>query len=660
MTTHSLHHNPIVWRPTPDIVERSQLTRFMSLHGIRDLDELQRRSVEEPSWFWNAVLRDLDIQFSTPYGAVMDTSAGLPWTRWCVGGEMNVVHNCLDKRIGTPSEHAPALRWTGETGDTRVLTYGELWREVNRAANALVTAGFRRGDVIALCMPMVPEIAIAFFAIVKIGAIVMPLFSGYGADAIATRLNDGGAAALITADAALRRGKVIPMKVPVDEAVGQASSVRHVIVVRCHGGVPEMTPGRDLWWHDIVAKESNHFETVRTSAEEPFMLIYTSGTTGRPKAAVHTHCGFPVKAAQDLQHGFDIDARDTLFWVTDMGWMMGPWELLGATLLGSAVVLYEGAIDHPAPDRLWHVVETQQVTVLGVSPTLIRMLMHVDPAAVDRHDLSSLRILGSTGEPWNPEPWRWLFEKVGGARLPIINYSGGTEISGGILSGNVLSPLKPCGFSGPLPGMAVDVVNELGEPVRGRVGELVIRAPWIGMTRGFWRDPERYVQTYWSRFPDVWVHGDWAAIEEGDEAAWYIFGRSDDTLKIAGKRVGPAEIESVLVAHPLVKEAAAIGAPDATKGEKLICFCVLVPGVNGDAALEQQLKDFVRQAMGNALKPQTVRFVEDLPKTRNGKIMRRVIRAVYTGDDAGDLSGLDEASRALLPQFSNAYPSCGS
>jgi acetyl-CoA synthetase len=645
----------VVWRPTPDIVQASQLRRFMSANGLRDLTDLLRRSVDDPTWFWNAVLADLDIEFFTPYDQVMDTSHGVPWTQWCVGGQMNIVHNCLDKRIGTAREQMPALKWSGEDAGTAVLTYGELCREVNRAANALKRLGFAERDVIGLCMPMVPEIAIAFFAIVKIGAIVLPLFSGYGADAIATRLADARAAGVITTDRAQRRGRAIAMKPVVDQAVRKVASVRRVIVVKRLGGESPMQAGRDVWWHEAIERESGQCETVHTSADEPFMLIYTSGTTGRPKGAIHAHCGFPVKAAQDLQHGFDMNAQDTLFWVTDMGWMMGPWELLGATVLGATIVLFDGAVDYPSSDRLWSLVDDHRVSVLGVSPTLIRVLMHADEGAVDRHDLSSLRILGSTGEPWNPDPWLWFFQKVGRSRLPIINYSGGTEISGGILSGNVLTPMKPCAFSGPLPGIDADVVDPNGRPLRGQVGELVIRKPWIGMTRGFWNDPDRYLQTYWSRFRDVWVHGDWAAVEEGEERLWYILGRSDDTLKIAGKRVGPAEVESVLVSHPMVEEAAAIGIPDEIKGEKLICFCVLSAGARQGPALEQELNDLVQQAMGHALKPAAVRFVAGLPKTRNGKVMRRVIRAIYAGQDPGDLSALDDASRSSLQEFSGAY-----
>jgi acetyl-CoA synthetase len=614
----------------------------MDVHGIGELPELQRRSIDDPEWFWNAVLSDLRLEFFKPYEKVIDTSAGLPWTRWCVGGELNIVVNCIDRWIGTPREQAPAIRWSTEEGASGMLTYGELSQQVNRAAHALQRLGLSKGDVIGICMPMTPEIAVSFFAVIKIGGIVLPLFSGYGADPIATRLADSGAKALITADGTRRRGRMILMKPIADEAARRVPSLRHIVVVRRVGEPIAMQHDRDIWWNEIVPRESSQFTAVRTAAEDPFMLIYTSGTTGRPKGAVHTHCGFPVKAAQDLQHGFDMRADDTLFWITDLGWMMGPWELLGATLLGATFVLYEGALDYPTCNRVWQLVAEHRVSILGISPTLVRMLMRAPDSAPGEYDLSSLRVLGSTGEPWNPDPWWWLFDTIGKRQLPIINYSGGTEISGGIISGNVLTPMKPCAFAGPLPGMAADVVDANGQSVRGAVGELAIRAPWIGMCRGFWKDPDRYLDTYWSRFADVWVHGDWALIDE--DGQWFIFGRSDDTLKIAGKRVGPAEVESALVAHPAVIEAAAVGVPDEVKGERLVCVCVLTPDASAGAALERDLREWVRNAMGPALKPDAVVFVDQLPKTRNGKVMRRVIRAIYAGEDPGDLSSLDNAA----------------
>jgi acetyl-CoA synthetase len=628
----------IAWRPSRDYVENSRLRAFMRQHDIADYADLLRRSTTDLDWFWRAVLDDLHIEFYEPYTHVLDTSAGIPWTRWCVGGRLNIVHNCLDKWIGTATEQRTAVRWEGEEGVTRSLTYGELHGEVNRCANALRQLGIVKGDRVALFMPMCPEQVVAFFAVIKLGAMVLPLFSGYGAEAVATRLRDGGVTALITADGFWRRGQQVLMKPVADEAVAASPTVRHVIVFS-RLGVDFVRRDHDRMWTDLLADQPRTFAAERTDAEDPLMLIYTSGTTGRPKGAVHTHCGFPIKAAQDLVHSFDVHDGETMYWVSDMGWMMGPWEVFGMTLLGGTVVLYDGALDYPAPDRLWAIVARHGVNVLGVSPTLIRALMRHGGQPVTSHDLSSLRILGSTGEPWNPEPWRWFFDVVGGGRLPIINYSGGTEVSGGLVAGNVLTPIKPAAFAGPPPGIAADVVDERGQPLRNHVGELVVRAPWIGMTRGFWNDPERYIQTYWSRIPGTWVHGDWAAIDE--DGLWYILGRSDDTIKVAGKRLGPAEVESVLVEHAAVTEAAAIGVPDADKGQALVCFCVLRPGHAAGPALATELTALIGTRLGKPLRPKAIEFVHDLPKTRNAKVMRRVIRSVYLGEPAGDLSSLE-------------------
>lgn len=629
----------VAWRPTPEYVQHSRLKAFMDRHGVRSYAELLTRSTDDLEWFWRAVLDDLGIEFYEPYARVVDTSRGIAWTRWCIGGRLNIVHNCIDKWIRTAHETRPALRWEGEEGVTRTLTYRELFHEVNRCANALREIGVAKGDRVALFMPMSPELVVAFFAVIKLGAIILPLFSGYGSDAVATRLRDAEASVLITADGFWRRGQAVPMKATVDAAISHAPSVRTVIVVSRINNDVTFVAGRDHRWTDLVSHQPDECATERTDAEDPLMIIYTSGTTGRPKGAVHTHCGFPIKAAQDLIHCFDVHDGEAMYWVSDMGWMMGPWEVFGMTLLGGTIVLYDGALDYPGPDRLWAIVERHRVNILGVSPTLVRSLMRYGEAPVHLHNLSSLRILGSTGEPWNPEPWRWFFDVVGGGWLPIINYSGGTEVSGGLVSGNVITPLKPAAFAGPPPGIAADVVDDQGRPVRNQVGELVVRAPWIGMTRGFWRDPERYEQTYWSRFPGVWVHGDWAAIDE--DGLWYILGRSDDTIKIAGKRLGPAEVESVLVEHPFVLEAAAIGVPDETKGQALACFCVLRPEHAPTRALADELTALVSDRLGKPMRPSSVVFVRDLPKTRNAKVMRRVIRAAYLGEPPGDLSSLE-------------------
>jgi acetyl-CoA synthetase len=629
---------PVVWQPSDDTIRRSRLKRFMDRHGLETFDALMTRSTEDIGWFWEAVFEDLSIEFYEPYEQVVDLSSGIEWPRWCVGGRLNIVHNCVDKWMGTPTEGQLAIRWEDEQGTVRRMTYGQLQREVNRVAAGLRAAGLGKGDVIGLYMPMIPEIVVALLAIAKIGAVILPLFSGFGAGALTTRLTDAGAKALFTADGMARRGRRIPMKPQVDEALAACPEVRTVIVFPRLDSDAGMTAGRDLWWDDLVAGQPSESPTERTAAEDLLMLIYTSGTTGRPKGAVHTHCGFPLKAAQDMAHGFDVQQFDTLSWMTDMGWMMGPWMVYGVLILGATMFFYDGAPDTPDVDQVWALLERHGVTCFGTAPTFIRAIMQHGDEPVLRHDLSALRILGSTGEAWNPEPWHWFFDTVGGGRLPIINYSGGTEISGGILMGNLLRPLKPCGFSAAPPGMAVDVVDESGHPVRGAVGELVVRQPWIGMTRGFWRDRERYLQTYWSRFPSVWVHGDFAAIDE--DGQWFILGRSDDTIKVGGKRVGPAEVESVLVSHAQVTEAAAIGVPHDIKGEVVVVFVVLQPDVDPSDGLRDELKFLVTREMGKPLAPQDVRYVTDIPKTRNAKVMRRVIRAAYLGEPAGDLSAL--------------------
>ncbi len=626
------------WQPTPEHIEQANLTRFMRQHGIADFNELMRRSTDDVSWYTDALLKFLDIRFYQPYTQVVDLSRGIQWPRWCVGGKMNIVHNCLDKYTGTSTEAKTAFIWEGEEGDTRSITYGELYRLTNQTANALRSLGVGKGDAVGIFMPMTPEIAAALLAIAKIGAIIVPLFSGFGVSPVVTRLVDTQAKALFTADGFYRRGKTIAIKTVADEAAKQLPHLEHMIVLQRLDGQAPMTPGRDHWWHELIPAQAEEAPTEETSAEDTLMVIYTSGTTGRPKGAVHTHCGFPVKATQDVAFGMDLHPEEVIYWITDMGWMLGPWMIFGPLLLQSTGFLYDGALDYPAPDRLWALIERHRINKLGLSPSLIRALMPHGEALVKAHNLSSLRMVGSTGEPWNDDPWLWLFEEVGEGKIPIINYTGGTELSGGILMGNPLLPIKPCSFPGPCPGVAADVLDEEGRSVIGEVGELVIKTPWIGMTRGFWKDPERYIQTYWSRWPDVWVHGDWA--RHDPDGQWYVLGRSDDTIKVAGKRLGPAEVESVLVGHPQVVEAAAVGVPDELKGNAIVAFCVPHPEAKPDDALRAELRQLVARAMGKSFAPKKVLFVDALPMTRNAKVMRRMVRAAYLGEDLGDTSSL--------------------
>jgi acetyl-CoA synthetase len=628
----------IIWRPSSEQVQQANLTGFMKLHGIETFDELMKRSTEDVAWFTDALLKYLNIEFYEPYEQVVDLSKGIAWPQWCVNGKMNIVHNCLDKYMGTPTEKQSALIWEGEDGTTSTLTYGELYREVNKAANALRSIGLGIGDPIGIYMPMVPETVVALLAIAKIGGIILPLFSGFGVSAIVDRLGDADAKAIFTVDGSARRGKIIPMKPIADEVAASLPSLKHMIVLNLTGTPIEMIPSRDYWWDELISEQLEIADTEITDAESPMMIIYTSGTTGLAKGAVHTHCGFPIKAAQDMLFGTDLHPGEIIWWNSDLGWMMGPWLIFGALILGGTFFLLDGAPDYPGPGRLWEIVEKHKISILGVSPTLIRLLMTHGEDPVKPYDLSSLRCFASTGEPWNPDPWMWLFEKVGKKKIPIINYSGGTEISGGIVMGNPLLPLKACAFSGPCPGISADVFDEDGKPVRDKVGELVIKSPWIGMTRGFWKNPKRYENTYWSRWKDTWVHGDFAAIDS--DGLWYILGRSDDVIKVAGKRFGPAEAESILVSHPAVAEAATIGIPHKIKLNELVVFCVLAPGIEPSEKLREDLKQSVATAMGKPLTPKAVLFVSDLPKTRNAKVMRRIIRAAYLGQDTGDTSSL--------------------
>lgn len=638
MPTQSVDRSPEthLWHPAPHHIANAHLTHFCQRHHLASPAELHQKSIADPAWFWDTIFRELGIVFRTPYTTVLDLTEGLPFPRWCVGGRMNITESLLDRYAGTTQDDHPAIAFEDESGHSRQLTYRDLREQVERAAAGLRSLGFRPGQAAAVMMPLVPEIVVAMLAILRAGGIFVPLFSGFGVDAAATRLADSHATVLFTADGALRRGKPTPILPTAIAAAARAGNPRLVVL-------PRLAPAADdhLSFHDLLAAGAAASPHLRqpeiVDADAPMMLIYTSGTTGKPKGAVHTHCGFPIKTAQDLLHGFDLQPDERLCWITDMGWMMGPWLVFGSLLLGTTMVLYDGAPDHPHPGRLWDLVRSQRITTLGVSPTLIRALMK-SPPPPEPH-LASLRKFGSTGEPWNPDPWLYLFRDVGRGARPILNYSGGTEISGGILCGNVLTPQGPCSFAGPLPGMAADVIDDAGHSVIGQVGELVLRAPWIGMTRGFWNDRQRYLDTYFTRGPHLWVHGDFARVDP--DGQWYILGRSDDTLKIAGKRLGPAEVESLLVADPAVAEAIALGIPDDTKGEALLCLCVLRPGHAPNDDLRQRLTRLLAAELGKPLAPKDIRFVPELPKTRNGKLMRRIARAAVLGLPPGDTTALD-------------------
>ncbi len=661
----NLDHQPIAWTPTPEVIERAQLTKFMHQVGVKTWDELYQFSINDVEKYTSEVLKFLDIKFNPPYEKLLDSSEGIEWSKWCVGGGLNISEMCLDRWIGTEIENQPAIIWEGEEGIVREVSYKELLNEVELCSASMRNIGLGKGDAIGIHLPMVIETVVALISIARIGGIAVPVFSGYGADAIASRMNAVGAKALFTCDGFSRRGKLFKATDVIDEVLPRVKSIKRLYTIPLHKKLTNQTHYFN-WnddWNDgePAAKVSRPEPTL---ANDPLIILYTSGTTGKPKGIAHVHCGFPIKAAQDMAFGTDVGKGTRISWVTDIGWMMGPWLIYGALINGATMVLYDGSPDYPNADRMWEFVAKHKVEILGISPTLVRGLATKGDDLPKKHDLGSLRAFASTGEPWNPEPWRWLFEVVGDSKLPIINYSGGTEISGGILMNNPLVPIKPCGFSAPCLGIDADILDDKGESVaNGKVGELAIKKTWIGMAQGFWNEPERYLETYWNRFENTWVHGDFALKDE--DGHWFILGRSDDTLKVAGKRVGPAEVESILVGHASVAEAAVIGVPDEIKGTAMIAFCVLSsthfsllsnPSNSVDekqlnnptdatnlswSDLEKELKALIAKEMGKPLQPNRIHFVSALPKTRNAKVMRRVIRSAYLGEDAGDLSALE-------------------
>ncbi|ABB06199.1 AMP-binding protein [Burkholderia lata] len=634
----------VAWRPEPEAARASTLAAFMRYVGIEQADPAGYRQLLEfaetrPDDYWSALIRHMDLRFYQPYDAVVDTRDGIEWAKWCVGGTTNAVLNCLDRYRGTARDRQEAVVWEGEDGTVRRWTYAELDAQTSRLAAGLREIGCRQGDVIALYLPMVPEAVAGMLAISKIGAIVLPLFSGFGAQAVASRLQDAGAVAVLTADASTRRGKVTPLKQTIDAARADVPTLKHVVVLRHRGAETEWDARVDHEWHELIDGQPTDAPTTEMPADAPMMLMYTSGTTGKPKGTVHSHCGLITKLALDMGLCADMRAGDRLMWLSDMGWLVGPMLIYGTTLLGGTIVMAEGAHDFPDSGRFWRLMEQHRVSVLGIAPTIVRSFMQAGGAGIENHDLSALRVALSTGEAWTVDAWRWMFDKVCGGSRPIINYSGGTEVGGGIVTGTVIHPLKPCAFAGPIPGMGADVVDDAGRSVGpGGTGELALRAPSIGLTRGLWHDNERYLASYWGTTSGMWRHGDRAAIDA--DGFWYVLGRADDTLKVAGKRTGPSEIETLVMATGQVAEAAAIGVPDCVKGETVGLVVTLMPGVPADADVEKALSAAVVSGLGTAFRPALVLFVDDLPKTRNMKIMRRAVRAACLGLPPGDLSSL--------------------
>jgi acetyl-CoA synthetase len=656
----------IVHEPSREFVESTNVWAFMQAHDIDDYDELIERTTTEVAgvensgvdWFWDELVDYLGIEFYEDYDAVRDDSDGPQFTDWYPGGTINIAHNVLDRHaeVESKTRNNVACIWEGESGAVREVTFHDLHRESNQVANALTERGIEAGDTVGLYMAMVPEVISILYGCFKVGAIAVPIFSGFGVDATATRIEDSECSVLFTGDGFYRRGDEVILKDTADEAIAEVGHVEHTIVYdrlgASEGGSDVDIPwndDRDEWWTDAIESQNDAFETVELDASDESMLLYSSGTTGKPKGIVHTHAGALVQAAKEIYFGFDHKPYDRFFWVSDIGWMMGPWTLIGNHAFGGTIFMYEGAPDHPNPDRFWEMIDRHGLTVFGISPTAIRALRKHGDSWLEGHDLSSLRLLGSTGEPWDPESWMWFYENVGGREAPIINISGGTEIMGCFLQPMPIQALKPCTLGGPGLGMDIDVVDEDGESIADthERGYLVARDSCPSMTKSLWSGDERYLEEYWSRWPDLWNHGDWA--QKDEDGLWFLHGRADDALNVAGRKVGPAEVEGALIDHPAVNQAAAVGVPDETTGTAVIAYVILEEGHEEGDELRTELREQVGKELGKPFRPREILFVDAFPKTQSGKIIRRAIEAAYTSEDLGDLSSMEnpEALEAI-------------
>ena len=623
-----------VYYPSEEVVKQA---------NVPDYDTLYKKSIEDREGFWAEQAEQLE--WYKKWDKVLDDS-NKPFYKWFTGAQTNIILNAIDRHLKTWRRNKLALIWEGEPGDVKTYSYHALNREVSKFGNVLKSMGVRKGDIVTIYMPQIPELVIAMLACAKIGAAHSVVYGGFSVEALAERIADADSRVLITADGGYRRGKPTDLKAIANDAMRRSPTIEVCITVKRTGEECYMENDRDFWWHDLMALPvaSPVCETEKMDAEDMLFILYTSGTTGRPKGQLHTHGGYQVYTYTTLKAVFDIKDEDRWWCAADPGWITGHSYIVYAPLInGATVMMYEGAPNHPYPNRWWQMIEKYGVTILYTSPTAVRGLMRFGDAWPARHDLSSLRLLGSVGEPINPEAWKWYYKIIGGEKCPIMDTWWQTETGGFMITPIPALPLKPGSATKPFFGNEVAVVDDEGREVAaGEEGKLVIKNPWPGMARTIYKDEERYVNTYWKDYADKgWYKaGDSARIDK-DGYVWVI-GRIDDVIKVSGYRLGTAEIESALVSHPAVSEAAAIALPHELKGNAIHTFVILKSGVSGTKELSEELRDHVAREMGPIAKPEAVTFVDGLPKTRSGKIMRRVLKARALGQDEGDLSTLEE------------------
>ena len=619
----------IIWQPSKEQIENSKLTKFIQHCKLKNYDELEKKSFSDPGWLWDNVIKFSDLKFYKPYSKILDESKGTPWTRWCIGGKTNIVLNCIDRHKDKEFFKNTFIFAEREDGKESSITYEEFDKQISKVGNTLKINGFKKGDVIALYMPQFIETYIAYFAILKIGCVVLPLFSGYGSKAVIERLNIAKAKGIFTVEKTFRKAKEIRMFDQIKNELDQVISLEKIFLLG-------KEKGKKIFNWENFQNVSDNLKTEETDAEDPAIIHFTSGTTGKPKGCVYTHIGLVAKMSFDEGVLADFKQTDIHLCMADMGWMVGSKSATIASAHGAQMVIAEGVPDFPDEVRFWKLIEKYKVSWTELSPALIRAQMIKDEKLFKDLDLSSLRMICTGGEPWTEKPWKWLFQVIGKSKVPIMNSAGGTEVSGSILHCCLHRPFKVGSFNAPIPGMSADILNLDGKKVStNEMGELVMRKSSIGLTKSLWNDDKRYIDNYWSVIKNYWVHGDLASRDT--DGHWYLHGRSDDTIKVSGKRIGPSELESVIVKSGKAKEVAAVGIPDANKGSKIILS--IVPAENNDQK-ESFFEDLVIKDLGKSFKPDKVIFVKDLPKTRNMKIMRRVIKSCLANQDPGDLSTL--------------------
>ena len=621
----------IVWTPPEEIIKDSKLTSFIQYCNLKNYDTLESKALQKPGWLWDSVIKFSDLKFYKNYEQIMDESDGIPWTKWCVGGKTNIVLNCIDRHKDKELFNDTFIFSEKENGETSSITYQDFDKKISQVGNALKSNGFVKGDVIALYMPQIIETYIAYFAILKIGCIVLPLFSGYGSNAVIDRLKIAKAKGIFTSSITFRKGKEIKMFDTIKDGVEALGLIQKIFLVGDE-------KGKKIFNWNNFENVSDQLKTQEMEAEDPAVIHFTSGTTGKPKGCVYTHIGLVTKMSFDEGILADFKQTDVHFCMADMGWMVGSKSATIASLHGAKMIIAEGVPDFPDEVRFWKLIEKYKVSWTELSPALIRSQMNKDKTLFKELNLNSLRIVCTGGEPWTEKPWRWLFEFIGKSKVPIMNSAGGTEVSGSILHCCLHRPFKVGSFNAPIPGMSADIVNLDGKTVSlDEMGELIMRKSSIGLTKSLWHDDKRYIDNYWSVIKDLWVHGDLASRDK--DGHWYLHGRSDDTIKVSGKRIGPAELEGSIIRSGKVKEAAAVGIPDENKGSKII-IAIVALNKNDPEIKEEYFMDLIIKDLGKSFKPDKIIFVSDLPKTRNMKIMRRVIKTCLTNQDPGDISTL--------------------